>query len=78
MLRSFLIVYVAGGLGFIGVWYCIYPPNNSGNLLIVPILIGYEFFWALFMVGVAFRVKAIYDSCGFLKDAMWKSLFYIM
>ena len=75
-----LTLYVAGGLGFIGVWYCIYPPSTGGitNVLIIPILIGYEFFWAFFMIGVAFRVKALYDSCGFLKDPMWKSLFYIM
>jgi hypothetical protein len=41
-------------MGFVGVWYCINPPGGLNATSIV--LIGYCFFFSLFMVGVFLRI----------------------
>ena len=70
-------------MGFVGVWYCIKPPGvdakgapvyNTASI----VLIGYCFFFALFMVGVLLRLQFILNYCGFVVHPTYKSFFLVL
>ena len=63
-------------MGFVGVWYCFFPPGGLNIQSIV--LIGYCFFFALFMIGVLMRLQFIYNYCGFVVHPTYRSMFFIL
>ena len=51
----------------------------TGKILIATIILeGYYIFFTLFMAAIVFKVRLIWEACGFLHSITLKSIFYVM